>query len=69
MKNDAPLSRLTDAELEARIDRFVAIAAEAGERFAISGDPEDHITGEKHWLAARELSMESARRKQAREQA
>lgn len=63
-----PLSRISDQELQARMDRFVDHAMNAEARFREFGDVEDHMESEQAWWAVRALSMEEARRRRLKEE-
>lgn len=62
MPNDEPPFRLTEAELQARIDRFAAQMLSAEERFKKTGAIEDRAERDQCWIAQRKLLMERARR-------
>lgn len=62
MKNDPPLTRLTDAELQARIDRFAEAMLGAEVLFQLSGKVEFRVQRDSAWLARRGLLQERSRR-------
>lgn len=61
--NGEPLSRLTDAELQARIDRFAALMLEAEERYKQRPYAlEDRVERDRCWIAHRQCLLERGRR-------
>jgi hypothetical protein len=58
-----PLSLLTDAELQARIDRFAAQMLEADARFQRTGSIDDRAQRDRLWIAERSVLRERSRRR------
>lgn len=69
MKNDPPLPRLSDAELQARIDRFASQMLEADERFQRTQSIEDRSARDQAWIAQKALLTEKRRRRRIAEEA
>jgi hypothetical protein len=63
MKNSPPLSKLSDEELQARIDRFSRAMLEAQERFAASRTIEDRAARDGAWVAMKACLQERGRRR------
>jgi len=68
MKNEPPLTRLSDAELQDRINRFSRQMLEADERFQKTGSVEDRAARDQAWIAQKALLLEQRRRKRVAEQ-
>lgn len=68
MKNDPPLTRLSDAELQARIDRFASQMLQAEERFKRTGSIEDRAERDGAWIAQNKHLMEKRRRNRVAEE-
>jgi hypothetical protein len=68
MKNSPPLSKLSDAELQQRIDRFSRAMLDAEERLQKSGAIEDRCERDQAWISQKALLLEVRRRKRVREE-
>lgn len=62
-RNDPPLSRLTDSELQARIDRFGNQMIQADQRYQRTGAIEDRAERDQCWISQRGLLLERGRRR------
>jgi hypothetical protein len=64
VKNDPPLPRLSDAQLQERIERFGNQLLQADARFQRTGSIDDRTERDQAWIAQRELLKERSRRRQ-----
>lgn len=62
MTSDLPLSRISDDELQARIDRFAEAMLGADVLFHLSGKVEYRAQRDAAWVAKRRLLQERSRR-------
>lgn len=63
MKYDPPLRRLSDAELQERIDRFAKQMLEANARFRQTRAIEDRAARDNAWINQKALLQERSRRR------
>jgi hypothetical protein len=63
MKHDPPLRRLSDAELQERIDRFGKQMLEANARFRQTHAIEDRSERDNAWITQKALLQERSRRR------
>lgn len=63
MKDGPPLTTISDADLQARIDRFSRLMLEAQERYRRSDDIADRAERDRWWIAQKAVLTERARRR------
>lgn len=63
MKNNPPLRRLSDTELQERIDRFAKQMLEANDRFRKTRAIEDRSARDNAWINQKALLQERSRRR------